>query len=273
MTGFLKIGHYDTWEIDELQSLVYKNRGYFIFPHWSNSSDYVTTEESFDVVALHSKDIQDALQARCQVIAPLPKLTRELEFQCKAMGTPLPFLPFSTDEERMQFSTYLHSLQSPVNTIDDVKAAIDWCSLVDGQKIMPKIPCHIRTYIRTWLRNQRSKELFERSKSGREKLDELNSIEQTNAAAATNPPIPLPPTIPQPQPIAMHNEPYTIVANSLIGEAPASRVKRSRGDRGKDKEGTTRKKRRCLTCVEKGGPNFATCKGRTSRGTCEYFPT
>lgn len=37
--GFPKIRHYNTWEVDELQLLVYKNRGFFLFPHWSNSSE------------------------------------------------------------------------------------------------------------------------------------------------------------------------------------------------------------------------------------------
>lgn len=267
--GFPKIGHFDTWEIDELQSLVYKTRGFYLFPHWSNSSEYVTTDESFDVVALQSEEVQEALQARCQEIAPLPKLTRELQYQCKAMGTPLPFLPFSTPEEKMQFSTYLNSLQSPIATIDDTKAAIDWCAFVDGQKIMPKLPCHIRVYIRTWMNNQRSKDVLKRSKSGREKLDELNSIEQ--ADAAPNQPIPLPPAIPQPQPGAMHNDPYTIVANSVIGEIPISQVaKRKRGNRGKDKV-EKRRPRRCRMCLEMGGLNFATCKGRWPNGKCEHY--
>eukprot|EP00986_Skeletonema_menzelii_P017673 scaffold21014_cov74-Skeletonema_menzelii.AAC.1 len=31
--GFTRIGHFDTWLIDELQSLVYKNRRFFLFPH------------------------------------------------------------------------------------------------------------------------------------------------------------------------------------------------------------------------------------------------
>jgi len=53
-----------TWEVDELQLLVYKNRGFFLFPNWSNSSEYVATDESFDVVALQSKDDHDALQER-----------------------------------------------------------------------------------------------------------------------------------------------------------------------------------------------------------------
>ena len=268
--GFPKIGHYDTWEVDELQLLVYRNRGFLLFPHWSNSSEYVSTPESFDVVALQSEDVQKALEARCEIIAPLPKPTRELQYQCKAMGSPLPFLPFTTAEERMQFSTYVHNLSCPVANVDDKKAAIDWCAFVDGQKIMPKLPCHIRTYIRKWERNQRSKDLFERSKSGREKLAELNSIELPSAAARSQP-ITLPPAMPQPNPAAMHNQPYTIVANSLIGQIPASQVSNRKRGRGRDKEGTVRKRRRCLTCVAQEGPHFETCSGRWPRSTCQYY--
>ena len=55
--GFLKIGHYDTWLIDQLQNLVMQNRDIRLFPNWSNASDYRTTEESFDTIALHSAEL------------------------------------------------------------------------------------------------------------------------------------------------------------------------------------------------------------------------
>ena len=232
--GFPKIGHYDTWEVDELQSLVLKNRGFLLFPNWSNSSEYVTTKESFDVVALQSTEVQEALEARCQELeerGALPKLTRELQFQCNAMGTPLPLLPFTSNEERMQFSTYVHEQQTSVSTIDDKKAATDWNrSYVDGINIWPKLPCHIRTYLRKWEKGQRCKEVFNSSRSGREKLAELNSIEPAATADATaNQSIPIPPQMPQPEPAALHNQPYTIVANSVIGELPlSSTLKRKR---------------------------------------------
>ncbi len=276
--GFLKIGHYDTWEVDELQLLVYKNRGFFLFPNWSNSSEYVTTEESFDVVALQSKDDQDALQERCLELeneGPLPKLTRELQFQCNAMGTPLPFLPFTNDTERIKFSTYVQDL-SPVTNIDDKKAAVHWNRhFVDGISIWPKLPVHFRTYIRKWERGQRSKDLFRSCKSGRDKLVELNSIKP---AASTSAPqnhsnsIPLPPPMPQPDPAALHNQQYTIVGNSVIGTLPTTAgKKRKRGERGKDATSLPRSRRSCLTCARNQGPNYETCPGRTGRGKCQYF--
>jgi hypothetical protein len=172
-------------------------------------------------------------------------------------------------EEQMQFSTYVHEQQSSVSTIDDKKAATDWNrSYVDGINIWPKPPCHIRTYLRKWEKGQRCKEVFNSSRSGREKLAELNLIEP---AATANQSIPIPPQMPQPEPAALHNQPYTIVANSMIGEIPLSSTrKRKRGQRGKDAK--PRQPRRCRTCVQNGGANFATCKGRWARSsTCEYF--
>jgi hypothetical protein len=279
--GFPKIGHYDTWEVDELQLLVYKNRGFFLFPNWSNSSEYITTEESFDIVPLQSKSDQAALQERCDELereGPLPKLTRELQFQCNAMGTPLPFLPFSNDSERMKFSEYVQSL-SPITTVDDKQASLYWNRhFVDGINIWPKLPVHIRTYIRKWERNQRSKDLFKSCKSGRDKLAELNSIKP--AAATADVPlnyssIPIPPPMPQPNSMALHNQQYTIVANSVIGTLTTNAgIKRRRGDRGKDAPDVHRlpRPRRCMNCVKNNGDNFATCAGRTGRGTCQFFP-
>jgi len=56
-------------------------------------------------------------------------------------------------------------------------------------------------------------------------LDELNSIEPAATADAPSyQSIPIPPQMPQPEPAALHNQPYTIVANSVIGEIPARGV-------------------------------------------------
>ncbi len=39
-------GHYDTWDIDLLQSLIEKNSGRLLYSGWRNVSDYIKTEES-----------------------------------------------------------------------------------------------------------------------------------------------------------------------------------------------------------------------------------
>ncbi len=52
--GFPRIGHYDTWLIDYLQSIVEHNHGVLLYPDWSNASDYETMREHFGTVAIHS---------------------------------------------------------------------------------------------------------------------------------------------------------------------------------------------------------------------------
>jgi hypothetical protein len=178
----------------------------------------------------------------------------------------------------MKFSEYVQSL-SPITTVDDKQASLYWNRhFVDGINIWPKLPVHIRTYIRKWERNQRSKDLFKSCKSGRDKLAELNSIKP--AAATADVPlnyssIPIPPPMPQPNSMALHNQQYTIVANSVIGTLTTNAgIKRRRGDRGKDAPDVHRlpRPRRCMNCVKNNGDNFATCAGRTGRGTCQFFP-
>ena len=50
--GFPKLGHYDTWLTDSLQSLVERNHGVLLYPEWSNASDYLSTSEAFGTVPL-----------------------------------------------------------------------------------------------------------------------------------------------------------------------------------------------------------------------------
>jgi hypothetical protein len=42
---------------------VEKNHGKRLYPYWVNSSDWKDTDESFDVVVLHSSDLHDAVLA------------------------------------------------------------------------------------------------------------------------------------------------------------------------------------------------------------------
>ena len=96
-----------------------------------------------------------------------------------------------------------HSCHSPMKNnlpINDGTAAVDWCrQFVDGEKIMPILPCHIRTHLEKWDRNQRIKESYKKSLSGRHKLEELNKIllpvaevdeEQDSIMQDSQPPMP-----------------------------------------------------------------------------------
>ena len=113
--GFPKIGHYNTWLIDQLQNLVMQNRGWRIFPNWYNASDYKITEETFDTIALHSVQLHEVLMTQWESIPHKAdiKLTSDQKYICRAMGTKLPFLPFATDEERNKLHCAYWTLISP----------------------------------------------------------------------------------------------------------------------------------------------------------------
>ena len=85
------------WLVEELQSLVYRNHGALVYPNMTKSSEYITTSESFDRVALQNFDVHQALKDRCQEIERT-KLPCDLQFLSNAMGTHLPFVPFSNEE-------------------------------------------------------------------------------------------------------------------------------------------------------------------------------
>ena len=155
--GFPKIGHHDIWLIEELQILHLSNHGAILYPEVTNSSQYIGTNESFDAVALQSAVVHDALKERCKIIesekGSLPKLSRDLAFLCKSTGSPLPFLPFSGADERIKFSEYSNNNDQ----IDNSAAAIHWNrTIVDGVKLMPKLPVHIRTHRDRFCRSRRT---------------------------------------------------------------------------------------------------------------------
>ena len=142
--GYPKIGHYDIWLIEELQELHLSNHGVVLYPDVTNSSQYIKTNESFDAVALQSAVVHDALKERCKVIetekGSLPTLTRDLNFLCKSTGSPLPFLPFSSAEERIKFSEYANDN----DPIENSSAAVYWNrTIVNGVRLMAKLPVHI----------------------------------------------------------------------------------------------------------------------------------
>lgn len=263
--GFPIVGHFDTWLIDQLQNLVMQNRGSQLFPDWSNASDYKTTNESFDTIALHSAEVHDAIKSRWEngVDKASVKLTDDQSFMCRVMGVDLPFLPFSTDEERKQFALCVLDPNFPDR---DEDAAIAWCNYVDGKVIFPKLPVHIRNYRERFERNERVKQSVENARAGNEKLAELNAaltclpIEGRNAIREPHP-------IPDPLPQALHAEPYVEVGGIAVGETPYSVPKR--GQRGADKR--KRSNRRCKLCSKYGSPFFDVCSGRTGRGVCKFF--
>lgn len=151
--GFPRIGHYDTWLIDELQLLVWLNHGISMYPHWSNSSHYTATREQMDFVSMQSgqfTSIVNGLQ-----LSPDVKLTSDMAFLARQSGTILPFLPVCGQDECLHFSTNVNDyLQG--STLNDELMALDWCSCSDGITLFPKLPVHLRLHMEKWRRGERA---------------------------------------------------------------------------------------------------------------------
>ena len=257
---------------------------------------------------MHSATLHDALKEQCSKIKGKYKLTREQKFLCKATGTDLPFLPITTQEEKSLFSQYIATHQ---DNKSDEDIALWWIQKVNGVDIFPKLPVHIRVWRKKWQKNNRVKDCVSRAKTGADKLKELNRIlaptpqaqsstvtasQQTantsvmestvpTAQTTTMPPLPtqpqvqtwpainVPPPLQQPLPQALHNEPYSIVGGTIIGENPLVSVPQKL-TRGQDKVPGGRV-RRCGRCKNSGSDaakaNAHTCPGSGNRRYCYYF--
>ena len=91
----------------------------------------VTTEESFDTIALYTADLQQALvhQWDSNVNKSRVCLTTDQKCMCDAMGNPLPFFPFSSVEEKKTFAQCVLDADFPSC---EKAAAVEWCKFVDG---------------------------------------------------------------------------------------------------------------------------------------------
>jgi hypothetical protein len=146
--GFPRIGHYDTWFIDELQNLVLENHGTRTFSAWTNTCEFLPTPETFRTLALRSKELTDRVNS-IQIDKSL-KLLPELEFQRKSSGTKLPFTPVHFKDEKKVFS---HLTLGQSAYIDEYKMALKWCKCLDGIAIFPKSPGQLREYRKRFERN------------------------------------------------------------------------------------------------------------------------
>lgn len=195
-----------------------------------------------------------------------------VRFLSREMNTVLPPLPFTTLEEFRAYNDLVVSGNMPQ---DEEDVALEWCKLVDGVNIFPKLPVHIRTYADRWERNQRVKDAVKRAKPGIEKLRELN-------AAIVPEPDPTPnvtrqnaiptvgfPAVPEQ---AMTIEPYVITARTSIGDVPhAPMTSNESRRRGKDLK--PRSGRRCKLCLKFNDDDLyaSKCKGRGGEMFCTVY--
>ena len=204
--GFPRIGHFDTWLIDQLQILVEENHGVDLYPGWSNSRDYDPTPETFGTVPLQSKVLDEAMALLNISAGTIAKLSGDKKYLAEQMGTKLPLLPVYGREECTLFSALalaqVHR-QSPLTTthhsppltttrhhsqltttqvrpgsstaaaIDFDVLSIQWCKHVDGINIFPKLPVHLRLHHSSWARSQRVKDAVEKLKPQMAHLNEV----------------------------------------------------------------------------------------------------
>jgi len=249
---------------------VLENRGRVLYPNWSNASEFKETPESFDTVAIHNTELDEALKHEWEnrIDKTAVKLTSDQRHMCESMNTDLPFLTFSNKEENIAFAECALRDDFPID--DPEAAAIEWCKLVDGVNIFPKLPVHIRIHKESFQRNQRIRDCVEMAKSGQEKLNELNNVLRPLVAVNAEPAA-CPEALPQINPGAMHNLPYVLTGGTAIGTLPipSTITKRGIGQRGKDKQ--PRKPKRCKRCVDNGGQNAKVCPGRGGTIHCVYY--
>ena len=102
-SGFPRLGHFDTWLIDELQLVHEENHGVPLYDSWNNTGDLKDTAEKFGTVRLHSDALDEALNGIDLPPAVTAGFTRDQKYLCKRMGTPAPLLPVHGEEENRLF--------------------------------------------------------------------------------------------------------------------------------------------------------------------------
>ena len=290
--GFPRIGHCDTWLIDKLQLLVQANRGVILYPHWVNASDYKNTSETFGTVALHNEELANKLSHRVSQLPPV-KLTHDMKYLCEMMGTKLPFLPVHTIEERSLFGKMILR-----NIKDPDEQALEWVDFVDGVKIFPKLPVHLRNYREIFQQNSRARQAFRESKQSLDSLDSLNQTLCPIEPSATDDPntqqapqqsnrylwnwetVPQQPQPLLPAPPAASEPRNMCVGGVMIDKSPEvvrlenmGYMRNKRGLRGPDNPARKRSKRRCAVCKNLGKTDeeAQNCKGNNKQTNCPYY--
>jgi hypothetical protein len=181
--GFPKIGHYDTWLVDQYQLLVLANHNVLAYPGWTNASDFVDTPESFGTVPLHSAELGAAIAAivLSETQKKEMKLTREMRYICKSMKVKLPILPVHGEAENKLFSKLVINKQG----IDFDQMSIEWCKHVDGVAVFPKLPVYLRQHHTAWLHNARTRDMVKAAAPG---LAALQKVLGADVAMVVAPP-------------------------------------------------------------------------------------
>ena len=309
--GFPKFGHYDTWLVDAIQLLVEKNHQVLLYTEWSNASDYKDTPESFGTVALHSKELHEAVEGIKLSDQVVGNLSGEMKYLAQATGVKVPFLPLHGSAEAKLFTRLV--LEMP--RFDEFTMSLHWCQHVDGTFVFPKLPVYLRLYYERWERNQRVQDAVRNSKTELQLLEKVNNdntlhprgneamqfvmdeectlsdihdavnnvdVVQTGRQLQYNPWVQIGDPTPMVQPHYVAIRPHQqlglpTVGGLQIGLSTDTYVNirhKTKVVRGKDCR--ERQKRTCVRCVLHSGRNGWRCNGRKGgrnggQNACEYF--
>ena len=99
------------------------------------------------VSRLLQSELHEALRAPAESISDdaITSLFSDLCFLCQQQGVPLPVLPVRGKDE---VKVFLQLLLVELELFDDNIMAVKWIEHVNGVKIFPKLPHHLRRYHR-----------------------------------------------------------------------------------------------------------------------------
>ena len=116
--GHLDTGYYGTWLIDALQNIVEKKHSVLLHPHWVNSSDFASTEESFGFVGLASSDLK--VKINSLKLANDIHLPKDIAYLSRSTGLKVAPVPWNTKEELKLFPTLLADAQQKYGNNESV---------------------------------------------------------------------------------------------------------------------------------------------------------
>ena len=156
--------------------------------------------------------------------------------------------------------------------LDDEKAAIAWCKHVDGAKIMPKLPVHMRTHREAFQRNQRVRDAVTRAEKGQSALDKLNKVIKSAKQSQSASTVVMPAAMPTLNSEASDHSPNKVIAGAVTGDLPESEA--MSGKRGPDKQPRKRRQgvpKMCKLCQQWAPDHMMKCTGRGGSAKCDMF--
>jgi hypothetical protein len=153
--GYPKVGHYDSWLVDQEQILTEENHNILLFPTWSNAScNYVNTSETFQTVPLHSSALDEAINSVQLPAAVSNAFSSDQKYLCEVMKTHIPTLPIRGQEGCKLFQAIMLENTGEPNE----QTALEWTKNIDGIDLFPTTPFYLRMHHKKWTRNQRVKD-------------------------------------------------------------------------------------------------------------------